>query len=204
MGYAALGSALAAAGALWLMGAYQPDGFAWSSRPAALVTIAVVGPVMLAVYFVLLKVLRVTELEDLLQPLLGRLRRTRGVAPAEAEDPATGPGSGTATGPGEALANEVPTPSGTAPQRATTSMDTGLIPRISGEFDTASFRMGPKIRDAEAPGSKPDGGYLPEEELASTAQASQGRTEIPLPGRRTYQGQIGHNPYFPFGRRTKK
>ncbi len=170
MGYAALGSALAGAGALWLMGSYKADGFAWSSRPAALVTIVVVGPVMLAVYLVLLKVLRVTELRDLLQPLLGRLR------PAPAE----------------------------APARATTSVDTGLIPRISGEFDAASFRAGPELRGEDAADWGVDGGYLPEEELPSTAQGSQGRAEIPLPGRRTYQGQAGHNPYFPFGRRKKK
>jgi len=196
MGYAALGSALAAAGALWLMGSYRPDGFAWSSRPAALVTIVVVGPVMLAVYFVLLKALRVTELQDLLQPLLGRLRR----APAAAE---TQPETGPETGAGEAVAHEAPAPARTMPQRATTSVDTGLIPRISGEFDAASFRAGPDLRD-DGRGWGADGGYLPEEELPSTAQASQGRSEIPLPGRRTYQGQAGHNPYFPFGRRKKK
>lgn len=170
MGYAALGSALAGTGGLWLMGSYQADGFAWSSRPAALVTVVVVGPVMLAVYLVLLRVLRVTELRDLLQPLLGRLR---------------------------------PTPAA-APDRATTSVDTGLIPRISGEFDAASFRAGPELRGEDASGWEADGGYLPEEELPGTAQASQGRPEIPLPGRRTYQGPAGHNPYFPFGRRKKK
>ena len=81
MGYAALGSALAGAVALWLLGSYNPDGFAWSDRIAALVTIVVVGPVMLAAYFLLLKLFRVTELEDLLQPLLGRLRRRRAAEP---------------------------------------------------------------------------------------------------------------------------
>jgi putative peptidoglycan lipid II flippase len=170
MGYAALGSAVTGAGGLWLMGSYQADGFAWSSRPAALVTIAVVGPVMLAVYLVLLKALRVTELRDLAQPLLGRLRRT-----AAAE-----------------------------PDRATTSLDTGIIPRISGEFDAASFRAGPELRREDGAGWGTGGGYLPEEEVPNTAQGSQGRAEIPLPGRRTYQGEAGHNPYFPFGRRKKK
>src|SRR6476660_1029430 len=62
MGYAALGSALAGAVALWLLGSYNPDGYAWSDRIAALVTIVVVGPVMLAAYFLLLKLFRVTEL----------------------------------------------------------------------------------------------------------------------------------------------
>lgn len=199
MGYAALGSAIAGAGALWLMGSYQADGFAWSSRPAALVTVVVVGPVMLAVYFVLLKVLRVTELQDLLQPLLGRLRRT----PA-APGPETAPELGAEAGAGEAVAREVPAPPRPAPERATTSVDTGLIPRISGEFDAASFRAGPDLGSGDVRGWAADGGYLPEEELPGTAQGSQGRAEIPLPGRRTYQGQAGHNPYFPFDRRRKK
>ena len=81
MGYAALGSALAGAGALWLLGSYSPDGFAWSTPIAALVTIVVVGPVMLAAYLLLLKLFRVTELSDLLQPLLGRLRRRAAAEP---------------------------------------------------------------------------------------------------------------------------
>ncbi|WP_346958924.1 murein biosynthesis integral membrane protein MurJ [uncultured Arthrobacter sp.] len=195
MGYAALGSAVAGAGALWLMGSYQSDGFAWSSRPAALVTVVVVGPVMLAIYLVLLKVLRVTELQDLLQPLLGRLRRT----PA-APGPEAAPGAGGA----DAAAPEVQAAARPTPERATTSVDTGLIPRISGEFDAASFRAGPDLGRQDAQGWAADGGYLPEEELPGTAQGSQGRGEIPLPGRRTYQGQAGHNPYFPFDRRRKK
>ena len=75
MGYAGLGSALAGAGALWLLGSYRADGFAWSSRPAALVTVVVVGPVMLIAYLILLRVFHVTELRDLLRPLMGRLGR---------------------------------------------------------------------------------------------------------------------------------
>lgn len=201
MGYAALGSAVAGAGALWLMGSYHADGFAWSSRAAALVTVVVVGPVMLAVYFVLLKLLRVTELQDLLQPLLGRLRRS---APAPESMPETRPETGTETGAGEAAAHEVPAPPRRVPERATTSVDTGLIPRISGEFDAASFRAGPDLGAGDNQGWAADRGYLPEEERPGTAQASQGRAEIPLPGRRTYQGQAGHNPYFPFDRRRKK
>jgi putative peptidoglycan lipid II flippase len=190
MGYAALGSAIAAALALWLMGSYNPDGFAWSSRPAALVTIVVVGPVMLAVYLFLLRIFHVTELRDLLQPLLGRLRR----------GPAAEPGPRT---PAEGAAAERPTPG-----RATVSVDTGLIPRISGEFDAASFRAGPDLRgrddfpDGQAAGR--EAGYLPEEDLPATAQGGLGRAEIPLPGRRTYQGPAGHNPHFPSERKKKK
>jgi putative peptidoglycan lipid II flippase len=193
MGYAALGSALAGAVALWLLGSYNPDGYAWSDRIAALVTIVVVGPVMLAAYFLLLKLFRVTELQDLLQPLFGRLRRR-----------AAGPAAEAAT---EPQAGGVPE-ARRAPERATVSVDTGLIPRISGGFDAESFRVGPDIREEDSfpygrrPG--PEGGYLPAEDLPSTAQGGLGRGDAPLPGRRTYQGPAGHNPYFPFNRKKKK
>lgn len=197
MGYAALGSAIAGAAALWLLGSYSPDGFAWSSRIAALVTIAVVGPAMLAVYLFLLKVFQVTELRDLLQPLLGRLRR----------GPAPEPGSPSRTEPG-AEGEDGGAPARRTPERATVSVDTGLIPRISGEFDAASFRAGPEVRDEDASSfgqpSGPEGGYLPAEDLPSSAQGGLGRGDVPLPGRRTYQGPVGHNPYFPFGRKKKK
>jgi putative peptidoglycan lipid II flippase len=190
IGYAALGSALAGAVALWLLGSYNPDGYAWSSRIAALVTIVVVGPVMMAAYFVMLKILRVTELQDLLQPLLGRLRRR---APEEA--------SAGAAAEGAAEARNVP-------ERATVSVDTGLIPRISGGFDAESFRAGPDIREEDSfpygRPSGPEGGYLPAEDLPSTALGGLGRGDVPLPGRRTYQGPAGHNPYFAFSRKKKK
>lgn len=207
MGYAALGSAIAGALALWLLGSYQATGFAWSSRPAALVTVIVVGPVMLLTYLLLLRVFHVSELRDLLRPLLGRLGRG-------------GP---------------APVPSGGAMQtptavRATVSDDTGLIPRISGEFDAASFRAGPAWEtippkdgwDAgNDPGRIPDGAiaerkdkvdawsdveksYLPDEDIPSTAQGGVGRPGIPLPGRRTYQGTLGNNPYFRGGPRRKR
>ena len=188
MGYAALGSALAGAGALWLLGSYSPDGFAWSTPIAALVTIVVVGPVMLAAYLLLLKLFRVTELSDLLQPLLGRLRRRAAAEPAAGDRP------------------EGPAAPRTRPERATVSVDTGLIPRISGEFDAASFRAGPDLgeQDERAGRAGPEGGYLPAEDLPSTAEGGLGRGDIPLPGRRTYQGPAGHNPYFPFGGKKKK
>jgi putative peptidoglycan lipid II flippase len=195
MGYAALGSALAGAVALWLLGSYHPDGFAWSSPIAAFVTIAVVGPVMLAAYLVLLKLFRVTELRDLLQPLMGRLRR--GNAPgAGPEDGRAAPSHGLDTAAGQPR-----------PERATVSVDTGLIPRISGEFDAASFRAGPDLAlqdEFAGRGTEPEGGYLPDEDVPSTAQGGLGRGDVPLPGRRTYQGPVGRNPYFPFGHKKKK
>ena len=186
MGYAALGSALAGAVALWLMGSYSRDGFAWSTPAAALVTIVVVGPVMLGAYLLLLKLFRVTELSDLLQPLLGRLRRRSAAEPAAGNLPD-----------GAAAASQ-------KPERATVAVDTGLIPRISGEFDSASFRAGPDLseQDERAGRTGPEGGYRPAEDLPSTAEGGLGG-DVPLPGRRTYQGPAGHNPYFPFGGKKK-
>ncbi|MFI2564697.1 murein biosynthesis integral membrane protein MurJ [Paenarthrobacter sp. NPDC018779] len=178
MGYAGLGSAIAGALALWLLGSYRADGFAWSSRPAALVTVIVVGPVMLVAYLLLLRVFRVTELRDLLRPLLGRLGR--GV-PVPA-------GAGAAAEP-------------TTAARATVSDDTGLIPRISGEFDAASFRAGPALEPEPAVERHPDvvgaAEYIPDEDVPSTAMGGKFRPQVPLPGRRTYQGEAGRNPYFP-------
>lgn len=194
MGYAALGSAVAGAGALWLMGSYSPVGFAWSSRPAALVTIVVVGPVMLAAYLVLLKLFRVTELRDLLRPLLGRLGRGSGAPAAAPSNPAS-PGPSAA-----GAAAGIPSRRRHTPERATVSSDTGLIPRISGEFDSASFRAGPAPEPEDYDGAT----YLPEEEVPGTARGNALRGEIPLPGRRTYQGPPGQNPHFPSRRRRKK
>lgn len=201
MGYAALGSAIAGAGALWLMGSYTPDGFAWSGRLQALVTVIVVGPVMLLVYFFLLRLFRVSELSDMLRPLLGRFGRG-GLTPAPdaGDTPSSRAAGGTGAEPGR------------RPERATTSVDTGLIPRISGEFDAVSFRAGPDPdRGARRPETY-DGGtqqgadsdYLPAEDQPSTARGGLLSEEIPLPGRRTYQGKAGENPYFKSRRPRKK
>jgi putative peptidoglycan lipid II flippase len=211
MGYAGLGSAIAGAGALWLMGSYSPDGFAWSDRLPALLTVVVVGPVMLVVYLVLLRVFHVAELRDLLRPLLGRLGRGTAAGPAGASAGTPSSYAGSTHG------TERPTP-----ERATVSVDTGLIPRISGEFDAVSFRAGPvperpaalsvpapaapaaEDPHAEDPGAGsapngvdlPDGVYLPAEDRPGTAQGGLLRDEIPLPGRRTFQGRAGSNPHF--------
>jgi putative peptidoglycan lipid II flippase len=205
MGYAALGSAVAGAGALWLMGSYSPDGFAWSDRLAALVTLIVVGPIMLVAYVFLLKVFHVEELRDLLRPLLGRLGRG-GPGPSDGSG-GTPPSS---SGSGSPSESERPTP-----ERATVSVDTGLIPRISGEFDATSFRAGPEPeRHAPAApsapvgpenrGTVPAGEYLPAEDVPGTARGGLLRDEIPLPGRRTFQGQPGRNPHFKPRRPRKK
>jgi putative peptidoglycan lipid II flippase len=153
---------------------------------------------MLLAYLFLLRAFHVSELRDLLSPVLGRLGR--GVPVAEA------PSAG---------GKQPPTAA-----RATVSDDTGLIPRISGEFDAASFRAGPALKTvpskdgwdgapAEGKGevdawSDVEKSYLPEEDVPSTAQGGRGRPVIPLPGRRTYQGTPGNNPYFRGGPRRKR
>ncbi|MEO8283700.1 MAG: murein biosynthesis integral membrane protein MurJ [Pseudarthrobacter sp.] len=204
MGYAALGSAVAGSGALWMMGSYSPDGFAWSDRVAALVTLMVVGPIMLVVYVFLLKIFHVSELRDLLRPLLGRLGR----GAAGPSDTTGGTPSSSASGSGSRSEVERPTP-----ERATVSVDTGLIPRISGEFDATSFRAGPAperhthAAPVVAPsedGTQPAGEYLPAEDVPATARGGLLREEIPLPGRRTFQGQPGRNPHFRPRRPRKK
>jgi len=200
MGYAALGSAIAGAGALWLMGSYNPDGFAWSGRLQALVTVALAGPVMLAVYFLLLRLFRVSELSDMLRPLLGRFGRGGPAPVPEAGDaPSSAPAGGTS---GQRQ----------RPERATTSVDTGLIPRISGEFDAVSFRAGPDPERGARRQENYDSGarqgaeeaYLPGEDQPGTARGGLLSDQIPLPGRRTYQGKAGENPYFSSRRKRKK
>lgn len=206
MGYAALGSAVAGAGALWLMGSYSPDGFAWTNQATALVTLIVVGPIMLVVYVFLLKIFHVSELRDLLRPLLGRLGRSKSAAPTDS-GPETPPSSGSG---GAHSGTGRPTP-----ERATVSVDTGLIPRISGEFDAVSFRAGPVPEPSRdhAPHAVPPpadsddgsgGGYLPAEDVPGTARRGLLRDEIPLPGRRTFQGPAGQNPHFKPRRPRKK
>ncbi|HEY8752658.1 MAG TPA: murein biosynthesis integral membrane protein MurJ [Arthrobacter sp.] len=216
MGYAALGSAVAGAGALWLMGSYSPDGFAWSDRLAALVTVVVVGPIMMVAYLFLLRIFHVTELRDLLRPLLGRLRRGTGPSDGSGGTPSSSASAGDS-------GMEHPTP-----ERATVSVDTGLIPRISGEFDAVSFRAGPVPERQAAPlaaetppagpgegsGVSPGAGvddgpgaageYLPAEDLPGTSRGGLLRDEIPLPGRRTFQGRAGQNPHFKPRRPRKK
>jgi putative peptidoglycan lipid II flippase len=198
MGYAALGSAIAGAGALWLMGSYSPDGFAWRDRLTALITVIVVGPIMLVAYFFLLKLFRVSELRDLLRPLLGRLGRGGPAAPASEDEAPPSDDS-----PGAPSDDRRRRPA----ERATTSVDTGLIPRISGEFDAVSFRAGP-VPEREAghreQGDGGDGTYLPGEDQPSTARGGLLRDQIPLPGRRTFQGKAGENPHFKPRRPPKK
>jgi putative peptidoglycan lipid II flippase len=150
------------------------------------VTVVVVGPVMLVAYLLLLRVFHVTELRDLMRPLMARFGRGAPAVPGAAAEPTTA-------------------------ARATVSDDTGLIPRISGEFDAASFRAGPALEPeptVEAPAKtshatdpsrpqEPHTNYLPDEDVPSSAKGGRFHPQVPLPGRRTYQGEPGQNPHFP-------
>ncbi|GAB3542501.1 lipid II flippase MurJ [Arthrobacter tecti] len=72
---AGLVAAGAGAAIVWFFGGSEPTGFVWQSVFSAAVVILVVGPVMAAIYVLMLKVLRVTELRDFLAPLLARFSR---------------------------------------------------------------------------------------------------------------------------------
>ena len=60
---------------LWLLGGYRTDGFPWGNQAAALISLAVGGLVMAAVYAVALKLFRVKEFTGLLAPLRAKLGR---------------------------------------------------------------------------------------------------------------------------------
>ncbi|WP_419722694.1 murein biosynthesis integral membrane protein MurJ [Sinomonas albida] len=165
MGYAALGSAIAGGLAVWLMGGLSPTGFIWSSSLAALVGIVVIGIPMLLVYLVLLRIFGVSELRDLLRPIMGRSRSRGEPAPSSAAGATHDAGAAASAG---GQPTEVLEPYALREISSTISDDTGIIPRISGQFDPNLYRA----RPATAPGP--------------------GK----LPGRRTYQGPPGRNPHF--------
>lgn len=75
MTLAAIGSAVVGGLLLYLVGGFDVGGFPWRSLITAALTIAGTGLVMLGIYLVLLRALRVRELASFLDPLRGRLRR---------------------------------------------------------------------------------------------------------------------------------
>jgi putative peptidoglycan lipid II flippase len=160
MGYAAVGAAVVGALAVFLLGGLSREGFIWSSIYAALASIVVIGVAMLLVYLLLLRLFGVTELRDLLRPIVGRLSGRAAPVPA-AHDGGAGARAG-----GEPA--EPPQPVYALRETAPTlSDDTGIIPRISGQFDPSMYRARPASSSNE-----------------------------PVPGRRTYQGPPGSNPHF--------
>jgi putative peptidoglycan lipid II flippase len=164
MGYAALGAAVVGALAVWLLGGLSREGFIWSSIYSALASIVVIGVAMLIVYLILLRLFGVTELRDLLRPIMGRLGG-RGAAPSPAQ---TADDGGVPAEAGQEPAEPRQPVYALRETAPTLSDDTGIIPRISGQFDPSMYRARP------------------------ASESNQ-----PVPGRRTYQGPPGSNPHFP-------
>ncbi|MHA7209220.1 murein biosynthesis integral membrane protein MurJ [Arthrobacter sp. MDT1-65] len=72
---AGIAAAIAGTALCWVFGGYDAEGFVWQSKLDAVVVLAIGGLVMSAVYLGMLKLLRVTELDDFVGPLLARFRR---------------------------------------------------------------------------------------------------------------------------------
>ncbi|UWX78646.1 murein biosynthesis integral membrane protein MurJ [Arthrobacter jinronghuae] len=73
---AALAASAVGSAALAVLGGYSADGFAWQSLPSATVVLVVCGALMAVAYYLMLRVLKVSELDAFLAPLLAKLRRT--------------------------------------------------------------------------------------------------------------------------------
>lgn len=73
--FASAAAGLVGATALYLMGGYSFEGFAWSSRGSAFITVAVGGVVMTIAYYAMLLLFKVRELESLTAPILAKLGR---------------------------------------------------------------------------------------------------------------------------------
>ncbi|POH73786.1 murein biosynthesis integral membrane protein MurJ [Arthrobacter glacialis] len=71
---AALAAGIVGELTLMLFGGTVAGGFMWSSIPAAAVTLAVVGTIMAVVYIMILKRMRVHEVDALLNPLISKVR----------------------------------------------------------------------------------------------------------------------------------
>lgn len=71
-GFAALAAGASGAGVLALLGGYT-WGFAWSSLPTTILSCAATGIVMAGVYVVALRVMRVREFDEFLEPLARRV-----------------------------------------------------------------------------------------------------------------------------------
>lgn len=75
MTLAALGCAVVGSVALAALGGYSADGFAWSSLTGSLVALLVCGALMAVSYFLMLRALKVNELDAFLKPILAKVRR---------------------------------------------------------------------------------------------------------------------------------
>ncbi|MDY6052351.1 MAG: murein biosynthesis integral membrane protein MurJ [Rothia sp. (in: high G+C Gram-positive bacteria)] len=78
--FASMSAGLAGAAALYLLGGYTFDGFAWASRSSAFITVAVGGVVMAIAYYAMLMMLNVRELDTLMNPILAKIGIRRHIA----------------------------------------------------------------------------------------------------------------------------
>ncbi|MHA7280069.1 murein biosynthesis integral membrane protein MurJ [Arthrobacter sp. MDT2-2] len=69
-------AAIAGTALCWAFGGYDADGFLWQSKLDAVLVLAIGGITMSAVYLGMLKLLKITELDEFLKPLLARFRRS--------------------------------------------------------------------------------------------------------------------------------
>ncbi|MHA7179658.1 murein biosynthesis integral membrane protein MurJ [Arthrobacter sp. MDB2-24] len=69
-------AAIAGTALCWAFGGYDADGFLWQSKLDAVLVLAIGGITMSAVYLGMLKLLRITELDEFVKPLLARFRRS--------------------------------------------------------------------------------------------------------------------------------
>lgn len=73
---AGIAAALAGTAVSWAFGGYDAGGFVWRSKLNAVVVLAMGGIVLSVVYLAMLRLLRITELSQILGPLLARFRRS--------------------------------------------------------------------------------------------------------------------------------
>lgn len=78
--FASIGAGLAGAAALYLLGGYTFDGFAWASRGSAFITVVAGGIVMAVAYYAMLMLFRVRELDTLMNPIMAKLGMRRHTA----------------------------------------------------------------------------------------------------------------------------
>ncbi|WP_237224890.1 murein biosynthesis integral membrane protein MurJ [Rothia nasisuis] len=75
--FAAMSAGAVGAVALYLMGGYSFDGFAWATRVTAFITVLAGGIIMGIAYYAALMLFRVRELDTLLNPILTKLGARR-------------------------------------------------------------------------------------------------------------------------------
>lgn len=75
--FASVAAGIIGAFALYLLGGYTFDGFAWTNRFTALITVTLGGTVMGVAYYAMLLIFRVKEIDALMTPLLGKLGMRR-------------------------------------------------------------------------------------------------------------------------------